>query len=95
VLKIGTAGATAMSGTTTQVFENSILLDASGSTDPNNLPLTYSFSSTPAVNFISGANSATPTVVFPGRGTYVITVTVMDSAGLSSTMTLTLSYSGH
>jgi len=94
-LKIGTAGATAMSGTTTQVFENSILLDASGSTDPNNLPLTYSFSSTPAVNFVGGANSATPTVVFPGRGTYVITVTVTDSAGLSSTMTLTLSYSGH
>ncbi len=93
-LKIGTAGATAVSGTTTQVFENSIILDASGSTDPNNLPLTYSFSSTPAVNFIGGVNSATPTIVFPGPGSYVITVTVTDSAGLSSTMTLTLSY-GH
>lgn len=96
VLVIGSNGTSAVSGSTTQLVENSILLNASGSTDPAGLPLTYSFTSNPPANFVGGANSATPTIVFQsGSGNYLITLTVTDSAGNSSTMSFTLSYLGH
>lgn len=93
---IGSSGASAVSGATVQVVENSIGLDASGSTDPNGLALTYSFSSDKAASFQPSSTSATPTIVFQsGSGDYLITVKVTDSAGNSTTMTFTLSYLGH
>jgi hypothetical protein len=60
-------------------------LNATGSSDPNGLPLTYSWTSqNPAATFV-GANSATPIAMLgPNNGTYVFTVTVTNSQGLSS-----------
>jgi hypothetical protein len=96
VLVIGSNGTAAVSGSTIQIVQNSIVLNASGSTDPAGLPLTYSFTASPAANFVGGANSATPTIVFQsGSGNYLITLTVTDSAGNSSTTSFTLSYLGH
>jgi len=74
-----------------QVFQNPSYFDASGSTDPNKLALTYSWSSTPPVNFLPSNTVPNPTVYFvSGTGNYTITVTVTDSAGKASSQTFTV-----
>jgi uncharacterized protein YjdB len=63
-----------------------VQLDGSQSRDPdNNTPLTYAW------NLGDGttANAATVTHTYPGQGVYVVTLTVTDSKGLSSTPTST------
>ena len=73
-----------------------IRLDASMSTDPKNLPLTFAWTAppSPSANIIN-ANTATPDVqLLSGFGTYTFQVTVTDSAGLSSTATATVNYVG-
>jgi hypothetical protein len=81
-----------------QVFQSPYFINASGSTDPSNLPLTYSWTSTPAnaVNFVPN-NTMMPTTnayFVNGTGTYTITLTVTDSAGKSSSMMFTTEYLG-
>lgn len=78
-----------------QVFASPYYIDASGSTDPSKLPLTYSWTSNPPANFTPGANVPNPTIYFvSGQSDYSITLTVTDSAGNKSTQTFTLEYLG-
>ena len=78
-----------------QVFFNPLTIDVSGSTDPAKLALTYSFTSTKAIDFKPSASSPTPTLYFDaGPGDYVITVTVTNSAGLSSSQNINVQYTG-
>lgn len=70
-------------------------LDASGSTDPNGLALTYAWTSgSPSATIINPA-IPTPDVQFDsGFGVYTFTVTVTNSKGMSSTGTVTVQYLG-
>jgi hypothetical protein len=78
-----------------QVRQSPFQVDASGSTDPNNLPLTYSWSSDRPVAFVPGPNAAAPNIQFgSGSGDYRITVTITNSEGVSTTASFTLSYFG-
>jgi hypothetical protein len=79
-----------------QVFQDNFVLNVSGSTDPNGLPLTFSFSSSRPALFLPSNNSPTPTIQFQGgAGDYVITVTATDSAGAKSTSTFTITFLGN
>ena len=71
-------------------------LDASKSTDPNGLQLTYVWTQTsgPAAA-INMANTATPLITFAGgKGDYVFQVTVTNSKGVWSTAQTTITYNG-
>ncbi len=58
----------------------SVTLGGTGSSDPNGDPLTYSWTGP----FLGGtATGPTPTVQFPGTGTFLVTLAVSD--GLSTT----------
>lgn len=70
-------------------------LDASGSTDPNGLALTYLWTSGLPTALIINPTSPTPDVQFDsGFGLYTFTVTVTNSKGLSSTGTVSVQYLG-
>jgi hypothetical protein len=83
------------------VLVKEVFLDASQSTDPGGLALSYQWTvivggaTGGASAGLSNANTATPTA-FLGNGvaTYVFMVTVTDSAGNSSTGTTTITYAG-
>ena len=86
-----------ISGGNTQVAaQRQLYLDASRSTDPNNLQLTYVWRqvNTNVQAAIANANTATPLVTFGGTGDYTFEVTVTNSAGESSTGQVTVSYIG-
>lgn len=74
-----------------------VVLDASGSTDPNGLSLTYSWTYVGSpIPTLLHSNSAQVTVQLTnGPGVYTIQVTVTNSAGKSSTGTATINYVGH
>ena len=77
-------------------IQSQIRLDASGSTDPNKLALTYLWTvvSPPVANILN-PTSATPDVQFvSGSNTYTFKVTVTNSSGLSSTGTISVLYIG-
>lgn len=83
------------SGTVMAIFRQ-IRLDASKSTDPNNLPLTYSWKvmSPPSATIVN-PTSATPDVQLNnGFGVYTFQVTVTNSAGMSTTATQQVQYIG-
>jgi len=68
----------------------SVALDGTKSTSYNGAPLTYQWTSasTNQAVLITGANTATPSVVFLGSvGTYSFVLTVTDTAGNTSTDT--------
>ncbi len=68
-------------------------LDARGSTDPNGLPLTFSWVSANPTATLLNPTSATPIAMLgDNRGDYVFTVTVTNSAGLSSSASVTVTY---
>jgi hypothetical protein len=76
--------------------QKQIVLDASKSTDPNGLQLTYLWTQmsgpASAINF---ANTATPLITFAGgKGDYVFQVAVTNSQGVMSTATTTITYNG-
>lgn len=77
-----------------QVYTNPWHVDASGTTDPNGLALTYMWSSDKPVVFVPSANVPSPNIQFSGRQDYNITLTVMNSAGASSSKTFTVTYLG-
>lgn len=82
---------------TQQVFQRQIMLDASKSTDPGNLQLSYVWTqvNTNIPAGISNANSATPLITFNGgKGDYVFQVVVTNSRGLTTTGQTTISYYG-
>jgi hypothetical protein len=77
-------------------IQSQIRLDASGSTDPNKLALTYLWTvvSPPVANILN-PTSATPDVQFvSGSNTYTFKVTVTNSSGLRSTGTIAVLYIG-
>jgi hypothetical protein len=79
------------------VFQKQIQLDASKSTDPGGLQLTYAWTQVNSniAAGISNANTATPFVTFAGgKGDYTFQVTVTNSKGASSTAQTTISYYG-
>ena len=71
-------------------------LDASKSTSPLGLELTFSWRqvNTNQTAALSNGNTATPVVTFGTTGDYVFEVTVTDSAGNSSKAETTVSYYG-
>jgi hypothetical protein len=73
-----------------------VVLDASGSSDPNHSPLTFSWTSTTNNAAILGANSATPTVQLQGarQSQYTFNVTVTNASAKSSTGSVTFHYVG-
>ncbi len=77
-----------------QAYLNPFQINASASTDPNNLPLTYLYSSDKPVNFLPGPNVPNPQITFGGRGDYTITLTVTNSAGVSTTTKFIVEYVG-
>ncbi len=78
-----------------QVFQNPFYVNAGGSTDPNNLALTYSWSSNLPVNFSPSNTVANPSIYFvSGAGDYTITLTVTNSAGKVSTVSFPVQYLG-
>ncbi len=83
---------------TQTVFQKQIQLDASKSTDPNGLQLTYVWTQVNSniAAGISNGNTATPLVTFSGgKGDYTFQVTVTNSKGGSSTGQTTISYYGN
>lgn len=82
---------------TQQTTVKQIRLDASGSTDPMGLALTFAWIAVgnPYASILD-PSSATPDVQFVGGyGLYTFKVTVTDSAGNSSTANATVMYLGH
>ena len=85
----------AISSTNTfQTAESSIGLSAAQSTTLNPGPLTYSWTLSPGYSSaaILYGNTATPVVQFTFRGTYQLTLKVIDSTGASATTTVTVQY---
>lgn len=79
----------------TVVAQNTVLLDASKTTDPNGLALTFAWASLNLAASISGANTATPTVELrQGAGDYIFGLTVTNSAGQVATAQVKISYYG-
>jgi hypothetical protein len=79
------------------VTTRNITLDASKSTDPNGLALTYQWSVVGGgnVSLLQGGSSvASAQLGDNGPNTYVFTVTVTNSAGESTTATVTINFVG-
>ena len=78
----------------TVVHGTTVTLDGSGSTDPQNLPLTYSwsFNAKPAGSnaVLSGANTANPTFVADLPGQYVAQLIVNNGTNNSQPSTVTI-----
>lgn len=76
--------------------QRQMILDASKSTDPNGLPLTYSWRqvNTNVQAGINNGNTATPLITFNAKGDYTFEVTATNSKGVSSTAQITVTYYG-
>ncbi len=84
-------------GATQSTASKQLMLDASQSTDPNGLQLSYVWTqvNTNIPAGIANGMSSTPFVTFGGgKGDYIFSVTVTNSAGQSSTAITTISYYG-
>ena len=83
----------ANAGPNVQTNAPQVPLSALGSTDPNGLPLTYSWVSVNPTASLTNPTSPTPIALLGiNRGDYVFTVTVTNSAGLSSSASVTVTY---
>lgn len=83
-------------GQTQATSQKQLFLDASRSTDPRGLQLTYSWRqvNTNIAAGINNGNTATPLITFGPRGDYTFEVTVTNSQGGVSTAQTTISYNG-
>jgi hypothetical protein len=84
-------------GTNQTTLSKVITLDASGSTDPNNLALSYQWTVTGNQSVsLQHANSAIANAELGTNGpaTYTFMVTVTDTAGKSASATVTVNYVG-
>ncbi len=72
-----------------------VRIDASGSSDPDNDPLTFSWV-VPSGIFVNGTTSIDEIieVTFPGAAPYTVTVTVNDGRGGSDTASITITVGG-
>lgn len=89
-----TAAGTQVGTGAVETGNNSIVLDASKSMSSNSGDLTYSWESEAGypVPGISKADTATPLIQFPRRGTYRLKVTVTDRTGATGTATIIVRY---
>ena len=71
-----------------------VQLNASASSDPNGLPLSYVWTNPTNNAAILNSTSATPMVELTSPGRYQFNATVTNSAGLSSTAAVVFSYVG-
>ena len=79
--------------TTASAAALALTLDGTGSSDPDNDVLTYSWTlTTPAGSHatLEGANTATPEFTPDVRGHYTATLTVTDPSGESSSASVTI-----
>jgi hypothetical protein len=76
--------------------QKQLVLDASKSTDPHNLQLSFAWTQVNAAApaGLSNANTATPIVTFSIKGDYVFEVTVTNSNGDKSAARTTIHYYG-
>jgi hypothetical protein len=73
-----------------------VTLDASHSTDPSGLALTYQWSNPTHNGFLYNATSATATArLVGGKGKYTFAVIVTNSQGVSSSSTVSFNYTGN
>jgi hypothetical protein len=83
-------------GTTQTTLDKQIVLDASGSTDPNGLTLSFAWTAAgqnvALENATSSTGIATAQLGNNGPQTYTFMLTVTDSAGNSATATVTVTY---
>lgn len=72
-----------------------VRIDASGSSDPDNDPLTFSWV-VPSGTFVNGTTNTDEIieVTFPGAAPYTVTVTVNDGRGGSDTASITITVGG-
>ena len=80
--------------TQVDTLQKSVVLDASGSTDPTGSPLSFSWTNPTNNGAILGATSPLPTVQLPSYGRYEFDVTVTNAKGLSSVAAVTFNYLG-
>ena len=73
-----------------QVFTQFFHLDASRSTDPNGLPVTFQWTVTPPVALTPSSTASAIDIQFPSLGDYNVTLTVTNSAGQSNAVTIPL-----
>ena len=81
-------------GARIQVVTTPLHLDATATTDPNGKALTFQYSSVPPVAFSPSPNIPNPDVQFPSAGDFTITLTVTNSAGLTSSIQLPFQFVG-
>ena len=85
----------ANAGTVVSTVQSEVILDASGSTDPENGALTYSWRTVTGAANIINPTEARPRVQLSNNfGTYVFEVTVRDPQGATSTAQVTVQYTG-
>ncbi|HLJ47843.1 MAG TPA: hypothetical protein VKU01_17630 [Bryobacteraceae bacterium] len=86
----------------TQIFQNGLQLDSSGSSNPSGTALTYMWSAVvpgtttaKSADFLPGTNSASPNIQFTGgRGVYQIILTITDAKGGTGSTSVYIDYEG-
>jgi hypothetical protein len=79
-----------------QTTQKQLVLDASKTTDPDGLQLTYAWNqlNTNIQAGIANANTATPMVTFSTKGDYTFGLTVTNSKGAATNRQVTVTYLG-
>ncbi len=93
VVIVGPSGS-AISADTFQTFTNQIVLDASRSTSTNGGALSYTWTASPGFpkSVITGANTASPFIELSKKGDYQFILTVVNSTGGVSKVTVTVRF---
>jgi hypothetical protein len=77
-----------------QLFSQFFHLDASRTTDPDGLPVTFQWAVTPPVSLTPSLTAAAIDIQFPALGDYTVVLTATNSAGKSNTVTIPLQVLG-
>jgi hypothetical protein len=77
-----------------QVFTQFYHLDASRTTDPDGLPITFNWMVNPPVSITPSSTASAIDIQFPSLGDYTVTLTATNSAGKSNMVTIPLQVLG-